>query len=130
MEKIQIKNGLRIREINVYIQTQDSENPLFQCWLTVEQDVDCDTLLSISGKYYYGYGDEYGNPSGYITGIESDYVLGFFNTMLFYRLQKPGDIIQGGCNSYAAAIVDFIIGATLSDSMIYDGDCTVMRVLK
>lgn len=130
MEKTFFENGTEFREINVYIQAQDSQNPLFQCWLTIVQNVKCDTLHSISGKYYYGYGDDYGNPSGFIADIDSDYVLGFFNTMLFYRLQKPGDIIQGGCNSYAAAIVDFIIGATLSDSMIYDGDCTVMRVLK
>lgn len=130
MEKIQIKNGKKVREINVYIQAQDSANPLFQCWLTLEQDVDCDTLLSINGKYYYAYGDDNGNPSGYITDIDSDYVLSFFWYMTFFKLQKPGDIIEGDCKSYAAAIADFVIGGILGDTMIYDGDCTVMRVLK
>lgn len=130
MEKIQIKNGKKVREINVYIQAQDSQNPLFQCWLTIVQDVDCDTLLSINGKYYYAYGDEYCNPSGYITDIESDYVLGFFWYMLNFMLQKPGDIIEGDYKSYAAAVAAFVIGGILGDSMIYDGNCTVMRVLK
>lgn len=130
MEKIQIKNGKKVREINVYIQARDSENPLFQCWLTIEQDVDCDTLRSVSSKYYYSYGDEYGNPTGFIADIDSDYVLSFFWRVLFLNLQKPGDIIQGNCKSYAAAIADFVMGGILGDTLIYDGDCTVMRVLK
>lgn len=130
MEKIQIKNGFRFREINVYIQAQDSENPLFQCWLTLVHDIEHDTLHSVSGKFYYDYGDDNGNPSGFIADIDSDYVLGFFWHMLFYKLQKPGDIIQGDCNSYAAAVAEFVIGGILGDSMIYDGDCTVMRILK
>ena len=128
MEKIQFMNGKKVREINVYIQAQDSANPLFQCWLTFVQDVDCDTLLSVSGKYYYDYGDENGNPSGYIHVMRSGYVLSFFWYMTFFKLQKPGDIIQGNCNSYAAAVADFVIGGILGDTMIYDGDCTVMRI--
>lgn len=130
MEKTFFENGTELREINVYIQAQDSQNPLFQCWLTFVQDVKCDTLRSVSGKYYYGYGDDYGNPSGFISDIDSDYVLGFFWYIFFSRLQKPGYIISGDNNSYAATIAEFVIGGILGDSMIYDGDCTVMRILK
>lgn len=131
MENIQNKNGFRFREINVYIQAQDSENPLFQCWLTFVQEEGCDDLQSVSGKYYYDYGDDSGNPSGLIVDIDSGYILGFFSNVLLCRLQKPGDIIQGDCNSYAAAVAEVVMGGILGDSsMIYDGDCTVMRVLK
>lgn len=132
MEKIQVKNGLRIREINVYVQAKDSENPLFQCWLKFEQDADTyhGDLVSVSGEFYCGDGDSNGNPDGFFTGVCSGHVLSFFRRVFNFKLQKPGDIIQGDRNSYAAAVAEFVIGGLLGDTLAYDGDCTVMRVLK
>lgn len=121
MEKIQIKNGLRIREINVYIQAQDSKNPLFQCWLILEQDVDRDTLMSAKIKYRYGE-NEY--------CINTDYNLEFFDNLLDKQLRKPGDMLHGDCNSYAAAVTEYITGVILEDGMICNGTYTVIRSSK
>lgn len=130
MEKIQNKNGFEFREINVYMQAEDCDNPLFQCWLTFVQEKGHVNLRSVSGKYYYDYGDENGNPTGFIHDMDSDYILEFFSNLFDRQLQRTGDILQGDCNSYAAAVVDFVIGAILGDGLMYDGNHTVMRVLK
>lgn len=130
MEKIQNKNGFRFREINVYIQAQDCENPLFQCNLTFVQEEGHDDLRSVSGEYYYDYGDDYGNPTGFIADTDSDEILGFFSNLFVRQLQRPGDMLHGDCNSYAAAVADFVIGVILGDGLCYDGDCSVLRILK
>lgn len=121
MEKIQIKNGKKVREINVYIKAVDNENPLFQCWLTLEQDIEHDTLRSAYIMYKYGK-NEY--------RIETNYNLEFFDKLLDKRLQRPGDIIQGDYNSYAAAVTEYVTDVILEDCMIRNGIYTVMRVLK
>lgn len=121
MEKIQFMNGKKVREINVYIQAQDSENPLFQCWLTLEQDVDRNTSMSAKIKYSYGE-NEY--------CINTDYNLEFFDNLLDKQLQRPGDMLHGDCNSYAAAVAEYITGVILEDCMICNGTYTVIRIQK
>ena len=59
--------------------------------------------------------------------MRSGHVLGFFNNEISSKLQKPGDIIEGDCNSYAAADTTFVIGGIIGDTMTYGGDCMVVR---
>ena len=121
MEKIQVLNGFRFREINVYVQAKDRENPMFQCWLTFVQEEDRSALKSAKIKYSYGE-DEY--------CIHTNYNLEFFANLLDVQLREPGDMLHGDCNSYAAAVVEYIVGVMLGDGMYYDGDCMVMRIQK